>query len=767
MSLNRTLIIWFDTDDDNRTSRGFFGTYEFISNEQYNMGVRDSPGTCGWTMNADAKMEGYIMAPHYPAVYPDNLNCYYKLKGQPGQRIKLEFIDFDIYYGGDHCPYDNLRIHDGSSRDDPEIGNYCNRMPGLVIYSTRHHLFMQFETRSGRPKLEYEWGDNVIKMSGFKAKYTFSSSFVHLGFIGDGKHIRGSECDVRVKSEKESQGVIVSPDYPLTSPSNVTCFYYIDGLIDRENLEKVILTFDEANLPIGKSERCSQGNVFISTYIYGQIATTDRPDRHICNSNLPATLVSKDPRLTLKYTTRNIQPGSIIRFKATFRFIIDYAIEGTPASILSDSECHFIYRSSSVKQGKLNSPRYPTEYPNNIACTYELIAEKNEFIMISFDTFNVATTKCKGDSISAKSVIPRPNNKTLHIKMGEYCGTAYPGPLVSEWLTERMILTFKSDSQVTKRGFQAKYEFIHSAQRFRKSCGGNITVGGSGVIVPPNYPLKYQTRTVCDWYIYRRNPLAQIKIKFEHFDIEGTMEEGCQGAVLRIYKADEHNIDFETCGQEAPVDNVISENGFIRIKFITSSKSFGKTGFKITWSEVMLDVENCKWFQCADMQVCVPDTAICNGRNDCIDGSDEVSCARKLSNMNILYIIMGAVIFVLIIVLAIICLCIRCSVNKVQSRRSSMRLSMSKYSEGDMTIYPEITTSDTKMPMLPLSDSNNAMFISYDHQTRTRYNGDLLLGQSGKQLQNGTRDLSKRSSQYRTEKEERNDDGAGSCLTSL
>lgn len=42
--------------------------------------------------------------------------------------------------------------------------------------------------------------------------------------------------------------------------------------------------------------------------------------------------------------------------------------------------------------------------------------------------------------------------------------------------------------------------------------------------------------------------------------------EGCQGAVLRIYKADEFKMDHEICGQEAPVDNIVSENGFIRIK---------------------------------------------------------------------------------------------------------------------------------------------------------------------------------------------------------
>ena len=72
------------------------------------------------------------------------------------------------------------------------------------------------------------------------------------------------------------------------------------------------------------------------------------------------------------------------------------------------------------------------------------------------------------DSVSATSVILKSDNKTEKVQMGPYCGTAYPGPLVSEWITQRMLITFKSSSQVTLRGFQAKYEFIYSPQQFRK-----------------------------------------------------------------------------------------------------------------------------------------------------------------------------------------------------------------------------------------------------------------------------------------------------------
>ena len=32
--------------------------------------------------------------------YPKNIKCGYKFIGDPGQRIRLEFRDFDLFYGG-------------------------------------------------------------------------------------------------------------------------------------------------------------------------------------------------------------------------------------------------------------------------------------------------------------------------------------------------------------------------------------------------------------------------------------------------------------------------------------------------------------------------------------------------------------------------------------------------------------------------------------------------------------------------------------------
>lgn len=63
-----------------------------------------------------------------------------------------------------------------------------------------------------------------------------------------------SECDQRVLSDKETNGTITSPNFPGNYPLNITCRYYIDGLVDRQNLEKAKLTFEYFEIPIRKDK---------------------------------------------------------------------------------------------------------------------------------------------------------------------------------------------------------------------------------------------------------------------------------------------------------------------------------------------------------------------------------------------------------------------------------------------------------------------------------------------------------------------------------
>jgi len=52
-----------------------------------------------------------------------------------------------------------------------------------------------------------------------------------------------------VQSDGESSGIVASPNYPDHYPVNISCHYYIDGLVDKQNLQKVKLVFDHFDLP--------------------------------------------------------------------------------------------------------------------------------------------------------------------------------------------------------------------------------------------------------------------------------------------------------------------------------------------------------------------------------------------------------------------------------------------------------------------------------------------------------------------------------------
>jgi len=67
--------------------------------EKYNAGTPAPSNVCGQTIRT--RPSGILLSPTYPGMYPDKIFCFYKINGEPGQRIKLTFLDIDLYSGGD------------------------------------------------------------------------------------------------------------------------------------------------------------------------------------------------------------------------------------------------------------------------------------------------------------------------------------------------------------------------------------------------------------------------------------------------------------------------------------------------------------------------------------------------------------------------------------------------------------------------------------------------------------------------------------------
>jgi hypothetical protein len=66
----------------------------------YEIGTPVPNTACSFTVHAQSKKQGTIVSPTYPGAYPKDLSCSYQFLGLPGQRIRIEFRDFDLFFGG-------------------------------------------------------------------------------------------------------------------------------------------------------------------------------------------------------------------------------------------------------------------------------------------------------------------------------------------------------------------------------------------------------------------------------------------------------------------------------------------------------------------------------------------------------------------------------------------------------------------------------------------------------------------------------------------
>jgi len=664
ISLFKSLAMVFLTDRKNITEGRFVGNYEFIPDDHYKkIGTPDLKAEgrsrlCSFDIYGDRQKNGELYSPTYPGTYPKNLKCSYKFIGEPGQRVRLEFRDFDLFYGGSHCPFDRVTIYDGPDNLAEKIGTYCGQMRNLVIYSTQNMLYVTLTTLKRTAP---------VFNRGFFGLFEFSSNYVKLDFIqnSDAEHIRGTECDQKILSRKESKGQVFSPNYPFPYQPYIVCRYFIYGMQDSQNLERVVLTFDKFEIPRSNkkqvsTDRCRDG--YVKVYIQGQEEEHkyDKHDYEFCGANPPEEIHSPGPRLVILFKAGS-KPG--VGFKANYRFETEYQIPGTPAP---DGSCRFKYTSNSKLEGRFNSPRHPQNYPNDINCTYQFWSTPNQQVMLVFDHFRVRADnlsalnasldnwkaygrdQCKEDYVEIFTIQTK-NERQL---LGRYCSVSTPGPVMSPRGTLGLELFLHTDSENVYSGFKGRYMFIQAQSPFG-DCGGNITDAENGIIKSPNFPEKYTASgrgsgsKVCHWFVYAR-PGHRVLLYFSDFEVEGKpVERGCPAATLRVWPW--QGIDrtpIELCGDDLDdYKQIISDSNVLRLSFYLADKGVGAKGFKAIYTEVKetLSCNGPNEFQCKSTGYCISRALQCNHVRNCgaEDNSDEEECMKETEVNEFMLVALG------------------------------------------------------------------------------------------------------------------------------
>lgn len=109
------------------------------------------------------------------------------------------------------------------------------------------------------------------------------------------------------------------------------------------------------------------------------------------------------------------------------------------------SECEFQYTSN---HGSIQSPLYPSFYPEDILCTWVISVEKPSRIRLTFGTeFDLENgEQCTYDFLSI-----RDGANVVDKEIGRYCGQHTPETILSS--TSSLHITFRSDKSGVGKGF--------------------------------------------------------------------------------------------------------------------------------------------------------------------------------------------------------------------------------------------------------------------------------------------------------------------------
>ncbi|KAI1280397.1 Cubilin [Halotydeus destructor] len=368
------------------------------------------PGGCSQMFTS--MEQGQIMSPHYPAKYDPNSDCSWVINANAQHTVELTIVDFDLPFT-DNCTTDFLEVTD--CRTNQQLLKHCGqRLPdNPKVTSVDGNLCVRFTT------------SNQEARKGFKATF---------------RQVCGGT--ILVTGDLTT---LSSPNFPNPSYDRGCTWILTAPTPD----EKVMLTFTRTIGFINNNGACEPYNGHL------QIRDGDTEESpeiaQLCSSHLPKPIVSAGQHLHVKLTNGHF----VFQAKASSSWA------GCGGNLTSAA-------------GFFVSPGYPSNYPLNSECIWQLQAPLGNRVAYNFSDFNVE----QSDNCTFDYVELRDGSQDGRF-IGRYCGSDMPISDTVSTQSSTLWVKFRSDSEGTGPGFEGHYELVH---------GNNIT-GTAGTIQSPGWPV--------------------------------------------------------------------------------------------------------------------------------------------------------------------------------------------------------------------------------------------------------------------------------------
>ncbi|XP_067928524.1 bone morphogenetic protein 1-like [Watersipora subatra] len=511
-------------------------------------------------------------------------HCQWRISATHGEKIYLNITSLNI--PGEDCEESYLEIRDGHYSLSPLIGRYCGSSLPATLVSSESRLWIEYKSSQG-------------VMSAFSAEYE-------------------AVCGGLIEKE---QGFLSSPNYPDDYRPNKDCIWKI------QVPESFTVAVEFQSFEIENHDSC----------VYDFLEFRDGYDdearvigKH-CGYKIPQGIKSTSNILWVRFKSDGSvqKPGFAAKFLKEYDECqtSDHGCQHTCINTLGSyrCECRIGYELHSdgkkcedacggyieAMNGTLKSPSFPSMYPMNKKCIWQLVAPEGYRITINFTYFDLEGNNqdCEYDSVEVKGGIGE--DSLVH---GVYCGTKKPSPITSEG--NSLLVEFTSDNTVQRTGFEAYFftdrdECVvrnggcqhvckNTIGSYVCSCHSGFTLhenrhdckeggckhevtGPTGSFHSPNFPDSYPSRQSCVWHFLVTSG-HRVTLAFEEFELEPHQD--CSYDNVEIYDgANKSSMTIgKYCGSSKPPPLTSSSNEMY-IEFY-SDASVQRRGFRATYSTV-------------------------------------------------------------------------------------------------------------------------------------------------------------------------------------
>ncbi|BFZ22426.1 hypothetical protein BsWGS_25465 [Bradybaena similaris] len=433
----------------------------FTDGDVSNAGFRatytsDREAECGGYIT---ESPGVIASPGYHNnTYNHNVQCVWHFNSHlVNSTIRFFFNDMNVE-GYSSCINDFVEIREGMDINAPFAGTYCglySRYDHILIPGS--HAWVRFKT------------DASVSYRGFQLAYDFK------------------ECGGILT---DPQGVVASPSYPSNFDESVVgCIWKIttpEG--SRVQVNFTDFFYDD-------SIYCGFNNLILMN--------GGQPDSAMlgsfCGQNRPSQILfqSNEIRVVLQS----------LQMTGNARFRMEYTSE--------TEGCGGLFHSD---RGSLKSPNYPSSYPHNTECRWDINVQRGHFVTLHFNPpFDLEAQDCAKDYVEVFDDI---SSGTL-VSLGRWCSNVEPPDLRSS--STRLVVVFRSDATTNGNGFSASWDL---------ACGGFIR-NTHGFIVLSGQPNFSANNLACDYIISLGR---RVYVSLVVFTL--TFEDGhdCQHDYLRVWE---------------------------------------------------------------------------------------------------------------------------------------------------------------------------------------------------------------------------------------